>query len=63
MSDQSLMLLLQSMDKKIDSLTDDVSSLKETRAEARGVGTIIKILGPASVISGIVSWFTAGVHH
>lgn len=59
-------LLLQTlgrMETKIDNLAADVVSLKESRAEARGRFSTIKMLAGMGSFSAIVSYLTSWVHH
>jgi len=60
MSDPVL-ILIQNIDKKVDQLQTDVSSLKETRAENKGVvkAAVAMSMGSAA----FVSWLIDRIYH
>lgn len=62
-SNDLLLQTLDRMEKKIDNLSIDVGSLKESRAEARGRFSTIKMLAGMGSLSAIVSYLTSWVHH
>ncbi len=51
------------LETKIDKVVEDVGSLKESRAETKGMGNAVKFVMGTSVISGIISYFSNMVHH
>lgn len=56
-----LMILLQSMDNKIDALSADVVSLKETRAENKGV--VRAAVSYSMALAGAIAWLVGLIRH
>lgn len=64
MAENDLLLMnLTRIEGKIDDLAKDVGSLKESRAEARGRFSTVKMIAGMGSFSAIVSYLTSLVHH